>query len=179
MRIEANPVAEPVRDYVGYGREVPWVVWPDGARLALNIVVNYEEASEVHMAANGRNEAALAEIPYAMEGADRDLAMESVYEYGSRAGIWRLQRTLEARGVPITFSPRSSPSNATPGWLRGGATAITKSAAMAGAGRRCGVSPARRRRRTCGPRSRPSRRRAGAGRSAGIAATGSRSTRAS
>ncbi len=103
MKIASNEIAGPKRDYVGYGRNVPKVVWPGEARIAINIVINYEEGSEVHMAADGRNEAALGEIPYVMEARYRDLAMESVYEYGSRAGIWRLQRLFDEKRIPVTF----------------------------------------------------------------------------
>jgi hypothetical protein len=75
MRMPENPVPGPARDFVGYGREVPKVVWPNEARVAVSLVVNYEEGSEVHLAAVGRNEAALGEIPYVMDPAHRDLAI--------------------------------------------------------------------------------------------------------
>ncbi len=103
MEIKSDPVPGPPRDFVGYGRNVPKVVWPNEARVAVNLVINYEEASEVHLAADGRNEAALGELPYVMDPRYRDLAIESVYEYGSRAGIWRLQRLFEAKKIPVTF----------------------------------------------------------------------------
>ena len=103
MKIPENPVPGPARNFVGYGRNVPEVVWPNEARIAINLVINYEEGSEVHMAADGRNEAALGEIPYVMSPDYRDLAMESVYEYGTRAGIWRLQRLFDRKKVPATF----------------------------------------------------------------------------
>ena len=103
MKIESKDVPGPRRDYVGYGRNVPKVVWPNDARLAVNIIINYEESSEVHLAADGRNEAALGELAYVMDPRYRDLAMESVYEYGSRAGIWRLQRLFDQKKVPVTF----------------------------------------------------------------------------
>ncbi len=63
MRIPDNPVPGPARDYIGYGRDIPKVVWPNEARVAINLVINYEEGSEVHLAADGRNEGALGEIP--------------------------------------------------------------------------------------------------------------------
>ena len=103
MEIPENEVPGPRRDYVGYGRNVPKVVWPGEARIAINIVINYEEGSEVHMAADSRNEGALGEIPYVMDAKYRDLSMESVYEYGSRAGIWRLQRLFDKKNIPVTF----------------------------------------------------------------------------
>jgi hypothetical protein len=77
----------PRRDVVGYGRHVPKVTWPEGARVAVSIVLNWEEGSEYSkIAGDGRNEG-LAEIPYVMEPEFRDLAAESVYEYGGRAGV--------------------------------------------------------------------------------------------
>ena len=93
----------PARDVVGYGRHVPAVRWPNGARVALNLCLNWEEGSESSMiAGDGRNEG-LAEIPYFMEPQYRDLAVESVYEYGSRAGIWRLARLFDQLDVPVTM----------------------------------------------------------------------------
>jgi peptidoglycan/xylan/chitin deacetylase (PgdA/CDA1 family) len=95
----------PERDLVGYGRWVPKVTWPNGARVALSIVLNWEEGSEISkvVEGDGRSEAALGEIPYAMDPQYRDLAVESVYEYGSRAGVWRVQRLIDSYKIPITF----------------------------------------------------------------------------
>jgi peptidoglycan/xylan/chitin deacetylase (PgdA/CDA1 family) len=93
----------PRRDVVGYGRHVPQVRWPEGARVAVSLVLNWEEGSEYSkIAGDGRNEG-LAEIPYVMEPEYRDLAAESVYEYGARAGVWRLQRLFDEFRVPVTF----------------------------------------------------------------------------
>ncbi|MCR4514055.1 polysaccharide deacetylase family protein [Aeromicrobium sp. 50.2.37] len=93
----------PARDVVGYGRDVPTVSWPGGARVALSLCLNWEEGSESSLiAGDGRNEG-LAEIPYLIEPQYRDLAVESVYEYGSRAGIWRLQRLFDSLDVPVTL----------------------------------------------------------------------------
>lgn len=81
-----------VRDYIGYGRSVPEVRWPGGATLALSLVLNYEEGSErSYEMGDGRNEG-LGEVPRTVAGDFRDLATESVYEYGSRAGVHRLLR---------------------------------------------------------------------------------------
>ena len=75
-------VPGPKRDYVGYGRHIPRVRWPDGARVAVNIVLNYEEGSEyTHPAGDGQNDG-LAEIPWGIDSAVRDPATESVHEYG-------------------------------------------------------------------------------------------------
>lgn len=103
MKIPENDVPGPPRDFIGHGRDIPKVTWPNQARVAVNLVINYEEGSEVHLAADGRNEGALGEIPYVMDPAYRDLAMESVYEYGTRAGIWRLQRLFDRADIPVTF----------------------------------------------------------------------------
>lgn len=95
-------VPGPQRDYVGYGRHIPKVHWPNNARVAINIVLNYEEGSEyTHPAGDQKNDG-LTEIPYVMESTYRDLAAESVYEYGSRAGVWRVQRLIDGYKLPLT-----------------------------------------------------------------------------
>ena len=114
-------VPGPRRDYVGYGRHVPKVRWPDGARVAVNLVLNYEEGSEyTHPAGDAKNDV-LTEIPYVMESAYRDLAAESVYEYGARAGVWRVQRLVDGLGLPITFFAAATALERNPevaAWLR-------------------------------------------------------------
>jgi len=102
MQMPDRPVEGPPRNFVGYGREVPRVAWPGDARVAVSFVINYEEGSEVQMGADGRNESILGEMALGLEPTYRDLALESVYEYGSRAGIWRLQRLFDSRAVPVT-----------------------------------------------------------------------------
>jgi len=98
-----DPVAGPRRELLGYGAEPPKAVWPGGARVAVQIVVNYEEGSEYSIpAGDGRNEA-VGELPGSLGPETRDLRIESVYEYGSRAGIWRLLRLFESFDVPVTF----------------------------------------------------------------------------
>lgn len=102
-RLVDEPLRGPTRDYVGYGRRPPPVRWPGGARVALNIVVNYEEGSEYSVVAgDGRNET-LGELPHHIPAPTRDLRAESVFEYGSRAGIWRLLRIFDEFGVGSTF----------------------------------------------------------------------------
>jgi peptidoglycan/xylan/chitin deacetylase (PgdA/CDA1 family) len=96
-------VAGPKRNFVGYGRHAPRVRWPDGARVAVSFVLNYEEGSEYsHGNGDGRNDG-LTEMVYAMDPAYRDLCAESVFEYGSRAGVWRMERLFSAYRIPITF----------------------------------------------------------------------------
>ncbi|MCX5569887.1 allantoinase PuuE [Kaistia nematophila] len=90
------------RDFVGYGPMTPDPKWPNGARLALNLVINYEEGSEASFPdGDGVSESALTEGG-AGGFAGRDLAAESMYEYGSRVGIWRVVRLLEARRMTAT-----------------------------------------------------------------------------
>ena len=73
-------VPGPPRDMVGYGRHAPRARWPDNARIAINLVINYEEGSEyTHPAGDGRNDG-LTEVIYSMDPAYRDLAAESVFE---------------------------------------------------------------------------------------------------
>jgi peptidoglycan/xylan/chitin deacetylase (PgdA/CDA1 family) len=93
----------PERDFVGYGRNPPGIGWPDGAKVALNFAINYEEGSErSHAFGDDRNEG-LAELAREFPAGVRDLAAESVYEYGSRAGIWRLARLFDEREVAVTL----------------------------------------------------------------------------
>ena len=91
------------RDLIGYGSAPPEAHWPSGARIAVNIVVNYEEGAE-NSVLNGDacSEAFLSEMVGAAPHPARSMAMESLYEYGSRAGFWRLHRLLTERQVPVT-----------------------------------------------------------------------------
>jgi putative urate catabolism protein len=92
------------RDMVGYGRKAPDPRWPGGAQLALQFVINYEEGGEnciVH--GDAASEAFLSEIVGAQPLLGvRHMNMESIYEYGSRAGFWRLFRLFTERGLPLT-----------------------------------------------------------------------------
>ena len=92
------------RDLVGYGAEPPRADWPGGARLALQFVLNYEEGGErCLLHGDGESESFLSEIIGAEPRAGaRHLSMESVYDYGARAGVWRLLRLFERHGVPLT-----------------------------------------------------------------------------
>ena len=92
------------RDLVGYGGRPPHPKWPGGARVAINFVLNVEEGSERSVLLGDRqNEAALSEAVGGRHPAGmRDLGIESVYEYGSRAGFWRILRLFTDRGLPMT-----------------------------------------------------------------------------
>lgn len=92
------------RDMIGYGAHPPHPKWPDHARLALQFVVNYEEGGESNVLhGDAASEAFLSEIVGAQPwpGA-RHPNMESIYEYGSRAGFWRLHRLFTERNLPVT-----------------------------------------------------------------------------
>ena len=93
------------RDLVGYGPEVPPVNWPGGARLALQFVLNYEEGGEnCILHGDSASEAFLSEIVGAQAWpGQRHMSMESIYEYGSRVGVWRLLDLFERKSVPITL----------------------------------------------------------------------------
>ena len=97
-----SPVDGPPRELVGYGEHPPRVRWENDAKVAVQIVVNYEEGSEKTFPMGDGENDILYELPFKLEG-QRDLAVESMYEYGSRAGIWRLFRVLDAAGIPVTF----------------------------------------------------------------------------
>jgi peptidoglycan/xylan/chitin deacetylase (PgdA/CDA1 family) len=93
-------MTDPRRDLIGYGRDVPLIEWPDGACVAVSLVLNYEEGSERTFPRDGRNEG-LGEIARDV-GRHRDLATESVYEYGSRAGVHRLLRLFDRYELKCT-----------------------------------------------------------------------------
>ncbi len=92
------------RDMVGYGRTPPDPEWPEGARVAVQFVINYEEGGENNILhGDAGSEAFLSEIVGAQPWpGQRHMNMESIYEYGSRAGFWRLHRMFTAREVPVT-----------------------------------------------------------------------------
>jgi allantoinase len=92
----------PDRDFVGYGRHTPDPKWPGNARIALNISVNYEEGGEPSISdGDAASETGLTEGG-AGGFAGRDLAAESMFEYGSRVGFWRVARLLSDRNLPAT-----------------------------------------------------------------------------
>lgn len=91
------------RDLVGYGRNPPHPCWPGGARIALQFVLNYEEGGEnCVLHGDPASETFLSEIIGAQAFPMRHMSMESLYEYGSRAGLWRVLRLFEERGLPLT-----------------------------------------------------------------------------
>ncbi|HEY6716345.1 MAG TPA: polysaccharide deacetylase family protein, partial [Reyranella sp.] len=95
----------PVRDLVGYNGKPPKVTWPGGARIAISLVVNYEEGSELAVGdGDGLTERGLSESAVRpWPDGKRDLAMETMYEYGARSGFWRLMDIFDELEVKSTF----------------------------------------------------------------------------
>lgn len=93
------------RDMIGYGRTPPHPRWPDDARIAVEFVINYEEGAENSILhGDETSESLLTEFGFvAPRAGRRDLAIESMYEYGSRVGFWRLHRLFTERKVPVTI----------------------------------------------------------------------------
>jgi len=91
------------RDLIGYGRTPPHAQWPDQARIAVQFVLNYEEGGEnCVLHGDAGSEQFLSEMFNPASYPDRHLSMESIYEYGSRVGVWRILREFEKRGLPLT-----------------------------------------------------------------------------
>lgn len=98
-------IAAPTRDFVGYGENPPDFTWPNGARLALNVVVNYEEGAERNVLDGDTAREVLVEAKYDVPEGERELFTESTFEFGSRVGIWRLLDGMDAHGVvPTVFA---------------------------------------------------------------------------
>jgi len=115
------------RDLHGYGATPPHPHWPDDAAIAIQIVVNYEEGGErCLLHGDGESEAFLSEIPGAVAWPNqRHWNMESIYEYGARAGFWRLHRLFTTSNIPVTVfgvttalerSPAQTEAMLTAGW---------------------------------------------------------------
>jgi len=101
---EGRPSEEPPRDFVGYGAHPPNPRWPGDARVALNFVLNYEEGGEsTPLDGDPTSEPALHELIGAPATVgQRNLNVESMYEYGSRAGFWRIHRIFNKYEMPLT-----------------------------------------------------------------------------
>ena len=91
------------RDLIGYRGNPPHANWPNGARIAVQFVLNYEEGAEnCVLHGDEGSERFLSEIVGAESYPARHLSMESIYEYGSRVGVWRLLEEFKRRGWPLT-----------------------------------------------------------------------------
>jgi putative urate catabolism protein len=101
--VSQPPQAYP-RDFIGYGRQPPHPRWPGGARVALQFVLNHEEGAENNVLdGDAASETFLSEIIGAQPFPLRHMSMESLFEYGSRAGLWRVLRLFEKRTLPLTI----------------------------------------------------------------------------
>lgn len=102
--LENHASADYPRDLVGYGRTPPQPQWPGEANIAVQFVLNYEEGSENNVLEGDRgSETFLSEMVGAESFPNRHMSMESLYEYGSRAGLWRLLRVFDRRELPLTI----------------------------------------------------------------------------
>jgi allantoinase len=91
------------RDLAGHGRDVPHARWPNGARIAVQFVLNYEEGGEnCVLHGDDASEQFLSEMFNPTAYPARHISMEGIYEYGSRAGVWRILREFERRGLHLT-----------------------------------------------------------------------------
>ena len=98
-----KPATGYARDLMGYGRNPPHAQWPGQARIAVQFVLNYEEGAENSVLhGDAGSEQFLSEMFNPPSYPDRHLSMESIYEYGSRAGVWRILREFEKRQLPLT-----------------------------------------------------------------------------
>ena len=122
-----GPDAAAARDFVGYGESPPHAQWPGGARVALSLVLNYEEGGEHAVPdGDGHSENMSVEVVGAPPVPGRRIPLyESMYEYGSRAGFWRVHRELTQRGLPLTVfavgqalerNPEAAAAMARAGW---------------------------------------------------------------
>ena len=91
------------RDFIGYGENPPNIVWPNKAKIAISVVVNYEEGSEYSLLDGDTQHETNNEVPSPVPLNQRDLFNESFFEYGSRVGVWRLLNLFERYGVKTTF----------------------------------------------------------------------------
>lgn len=99
----SKPHSSYPRDLIGYGQQVPHARWPGGARIAVQFVLNYEEGAENSVLhGDPGSEQFLSEMFNPASFTDRHLSMESIYEYGSRVGVWRILREFERRELPLT-----------------------------------------------------------------------------
>jgi peptidoglycan/xylan/chitin deacetylase (PgdA/CDA1 family) len=92
-----------IRDFVGYGPNPPAIKWPNDARIAISVVVNYEEGSENSLLDGQPQRETMGEATSPIPAGERDLANESFYEYGSRVGVWRILNILDEYHVKSTF----------------------------------------------------------------------------
>ena len=122
MALDVIPDAVHRRDLVGYGRHRPGFEWPDGAHVVVNVVFVYEEGSEYSVLwGDDRNDGWGEYADPGVQPPHRDPGTESHYEYGSRAGIWRLARIVDDAAIPVTVSAAAAALELNPAvasWMR-------------------------------------------------------------
>ena len=93
----------PVRNLVGYANSPPSILWPNGARVAISIVINFEEGAEWQVGDGDAISEKIGEVISVVEPGQRDAGQEQIFGYGSRVGLWRFLRSLEQSKTPATF----------------------------------------------------------------------------
>ena len=102
--IDAIQKASYSRDLIGYHGQTPHPQWPNQAQIAVQFVLNYEEGGEQHVEHGDQgSEQFLSEIVGAASFNDKHMSMDSMYEYGARAGFWRIHAEFQKRGLPMTI----------------------------------------------------------------------------
>ncbi|HBR91188.1 MAG TPA: allantoinase, partial [Acinetobacter nosocomialis] len=100
-QIQKSPYS---RDLIGYHGQPPEVKWPNNAKIAVQFVLNYEEGGEKHIEhGDAGSEQFLSEIIGAASYPAKHMSMDSMYEYGSRAGFWRIHSEFQRRKLPMTI----------------------------------------------------------------------------
>lgn len=92
-----------MRNLIGYGGKPPVIVWPNGARLAVSVVVNFEEGAELQVGDGDPASEQIGEVISVVNRGTRDIGQEQIFAYGTRAGFWRILDGLERYAVPATF----------------------------------------------------------------------------
>ena len=128
------------RDLIGYGKNPPHAQWPGGARIAVQFVLNYEEGGEnAVLHGDAGSEQFLSEMFNPASYPDRHMSMEGIYEYGSRAGVWRILREFEKRQRRRAFARRARPDRQGPGGQGRRAGRAAHACTFAACGRKSGV----------------------------------------
>jgi peptidoglycan/xylan/chitin deacetylase (PgdA/CDA1 family) len=111
----------PERDFVGYGRFPPDPTWPDGSKVAINLVLNYEEGAEYSLLDGDPINDTWGEYSYEIPPDVRDMGTETHMEFGSRVGVWRLARMIDDLGIPCSVDACAVALERNPevaGWIR-------------------------------------------------------------
>lgn len=93
----------PTRDLIGYGGQPPQIIWPNGARVAVSVVVNFEEGAEAQVGDGDPTSEKVGEVISVVREGTRDMGQEQIFAYGSRVGLWRFLDALEQTKTPTTF----------------------------------------------------------------------------